>query len=281
MGAIFAAIETKNNMLEVSIKCHPLSYRVLYTHYGTDRIALTNHDPLFDTLTSSRPRHTCGVSRDGYTATIVFLLKDKIAANVQANAAAIADRLFREHKRMLCWYVAAQIRAGGKGNAKPAVQDWLWLHKVTEEDYATDAAYKLFQRFCWDFDKKNAQFSGQLRRKAAGILSRKTAANAKNIEELNPLIMKAKDITVELSINRFFSAYTATYTRIPAKLGKHVRIYMYVTQQSLTVREASKKLGISRNGIHHALKAMNLRIQQNAAFQDIMNTAVALPQEVS
>lgn len=280
MGAIFAVTdETKQKMLKVSIAVHPLTYRVITTHYGSNVIFLGNHDPLFDTLTSSRQRHTHGHSRDAYNSTLTFMLKDKIAANVQQHAAAIADRLFREHKRLMCWYVAAQIRALGKGQAKPAVQDWLNLHGITEDEYSSDAAYKLYQRFCWEFDKKNAQFSGRLRRKSSGVLSRKAATHANAVDAINPLVMRKKDMDIELAINRFFGEYSRVFSKMPAKLGKHVRIYMYVTQQGLTVREGSQKLGISRNGIHHALKAMNNRIQRNPTFQVIIDKAVALPQE--
>lgn len=265
-------------MQTVTVPVHPLSFAVLTTHYGYAPIHLANHDPMFDLLTGSRIRHTSSRSAI-FTSAVDFVLSDHVARHVQQYAGSISDRLYRHHKNMLCWYVVAQVRLRGKGGAKPAVSDWLSLHGVDEDAYSIESAYKLYQRFGWELEKKNATFSEQIKRKSAGILLRKAASYAKTEEPLKPLRMAMRDIEVELVTARFLSNYALCFQRVPVCLPKHARIYLYYTVQGLTEREIAAKMKLKHAGVHHALVSMRNRIRLNHTVSRLIDDALALPEK--
>lgn len=264
-------------MQTVSVPCHPLSLAVLQSHYGTGPIYLANHDQIFDLLTGCRIRHTSSKS-NLFTESVDFVLSDQVARHVQEFATAVAVRLYRHHKHLLCWYVVAQVRLKGKGGAKPAVSDWLALHGVDEDAYSIDSAYKLYQRFGWDLEKKNDRFSVQIKRKAAGVLLRKTQSRANSEIPLQPYQYSLKDIDIELIAARFLSSFETCFSRTPVCLPKHVRIYLYNQVQGLTEREVATKLHLKHTGVHHALVSMRTRISINPTVSRLLQDALALPQ---
>lgn len=264
-------------MLTVCIPCHPLTRRVLLAHYGGEPVIAPNHDILFDILSTAPLRKSVHRNRAAMTSTISFSLADPIAIIVQRNAHTIAERLFRQHKNMMCWYAAAQVRAKGKGYARPAIADWLSLHDVDENEYGVDTAYKCFQRFGWIFDEKNARFSGQVRQKAAAKLSAKRSTRAKTVLPLEPLKMRLSDIEVELVVSRFLTQYNQTFSRMPYKLAQHARVCAYIKIQGLSIRSAAEKLSIGKPGAEHAVRSMRQRMERNPTVKRLWEQSFALP----
>ena len=274
-GAIFA--ETHNMLLSVVLPVHPLSLKVLSAHHGASPIFLNNHDPLFDLFTGSRCRRSSGPIRDRFTADLTFVVSEDIARHIQANSATISDRLFRYHKEMLCWYVTAMVHAKGKGCARPAINQWMTLHGISEDDYSTESFYKVWQRFGWEFSKKNPQFSEQMRARKGGVLLEKKRRLAKNIQPIERLKIRQQDVEVELAISRFLTSYQNCFRRIPVKLPKHTRLYMYKEMQGLTEREVAVKCNASPGAAHHAMQAMRNRIQKSITVRTLLEESIALP----
>lgn len=267
------------SMLVVNIPCHPLSKKVLLAQYGTEPITLDNHDPLFDILNSSLLRPPAVKNREHYTAQISFALDDRIAEHVNRHAHQIGHRLLRYHKPMLCWFVMGCFRAKGKGAVWAAIEDFLRIHEVDEDEYPTETAYKLFQRQGWKFQEKSPRFSVRTRDKAGVFVNRKKAVRAKLAAPLQPLTISMKDIEVELAVARFLGAYSRCFRRAPASLPKHARVYTYVSLQALTIREAAEKLGMKPTGVQYCLQSIRNRMKKNPTVARLMDESIALPAE--
>lgn len=261
----------------VSIPCHPLSRKVLLAQYGEEPITLRNHDPLFDILTATRVRNTTAKAREAFRATIAFALDDRIAAHVNENSLQVGMRLFRYHKPMLYWFVLGVYRSRGKGVVWGAIEEFLRLHDVDEDEYSTETAHKLFQRFGWNFDEKNARFSGRLRDNPGVKMSRKKRVRAKLCKPIQPLTIGMKDIEVELAIGRFLVTYSQCFRRTPGYLPKHARVYTYITMQKLSVRDAAQKLSMTRTGVQNCLTSFRARLRRNPTVARLMDEALALP----
>lgn len=266
-------------MLTVTIPCHPLSRKMLLAQYGAEPITLDNHDPLFDMLTAPRVRPIVAKSKSALSAEITFALDDNIAAHVSRHAIQVGQRLFRHHKPMLCWFVLGCYRARGKGVVWGAIEDFLALHDVEEDDYSTETAHKLFQRFGWNFDKKNGHFSGRMREKPGVKMSRKKRVRAKICKPIQPLTITMKDIEVELAIGRFLVSYSRCFRRTPGYLPKHARVYTYITMQHLSIRDAAAKLSMSRTGVQNCLTSFRARMRRNPTVARLMEESIALPAE--
>lgn len=264
-------------MLQVAIPCHPMSRKVLLAQYGAEPITLENQDPLFDVLTSSRIRPTAVKNRAALSSQITFALDDRIAQYVENNGLQIGHRLFRHHKPMLCWFVLGYFRAKGKGVVWGAIEEFLSIHEVDEDEYSTETAHKLFQRFRWNFDEKNARFSGRMRENPGVKMSRKKQRHAKTCKPVKPMTISMKDIEVELAIGRFLVNYSRCFSRTPDFLPKHARVYTYITMQKLSVRDAAQKLGMSRTGVQNALTSFRNRLNRNPTVSRLIEESIALP----
>lgn len=272
-GEVF---DINNNVMSVTIPLHPLSARVLSALYGSQGVVMSPTDPVFDLLSGKGPTLAATTARD-YVAPVNFFINEKLARHVCNHATPIAHRLFRYHKHQMCWYVASQVQARGKGFAKDAIYQWMQLHGITEDDYSSETLYKVFQRFGWNLEKKNIEIRERLRKKQEVVLSPKNRAKwGTRTARPKPNI---PDATVEMAVANFLAKYQNTFRRVPAKLPKHVRIYMYVELQQLSVRAAAKKLATSCNGVHTAARAMKQKIEKNLAIRSIFQECqTTLPQ---
>lgn len=271
-GEVF---DKTKNVMSVTIQIHPLSARVLASLYGSQGVVMCSTDPMFDLL-SARGQTLSATTTKEYTTPVEFLINEKLARYLSANPIAIAHRLFRYHKHLMCWYVATQVQVRGRGAAKAAIYDWMTLHNITEDDYSSETFYKVFQRFMWNLQKKNIEMSGRLRKKTAAVLSPKNRARWGTRTGRNT--PRLPDTEVEMAIANFLAKYQTTFRAVPRLLPKHVRIYMYVTAQGLSTRAAAKKLGYSANGVHTATRTMLQRIERNIAVRDMVREVLtALP----
>ncbi len=251
-----------------------MSRKVLLAQYGAEPIALKNHDPLFDLMSGARPRHSAGVRNEHLSASIQVVVSRTLARAISLSPHEIGWRLLRLHKQQLCWYAVSQVRLKGKGAAMPAIRDWLSLHEVDEEEYGLETAYKLWLRFGWDFDRKNAFFSARLRRKSEG---RKSAEHA----SFKPLELSRRatfdDVVLGLRARTFIEAYQERFTRVPQSLHKHITVYLVVHRQHLSQAAAAGKLNLTRYNVRTALAAIRRRAERNRAFAAMLEAALALP----
>lgn len=269
-------IDEESNMLAITISLHPLSATVLRAQYGADRIVFRNHDTTFDLITGMPQRRKApGTDTGPYKSQVTLVVTDSIARTVRDNQRTIADRLYRHHKELMCWYVASAVKMKGNRHAKAAIAEWFQMHGVSEDDFSMDAAYKSWQRFQWNFQKKNREFAVRLRDKAAGELSRKRERHAKAVKPVKAVQWGADERACELALARFLSSFDSNFKRMPVKLPRHARIYIYKVYGQLSVRQAAARLSITPNGVHHAVRALQSRMKANPTIQRLMDEAIA------
>lgn len=255
-----------------------MSRKVLLAQYGAEPIILDNHDPLFEIICT--PRNTSIRNKESLSTQITFSLNDETAAHLASRPVQVGLRLLKHHKLQLCWFVLGHVGAKGKGHAMPAVEKWLTLHDVDESEYGTDSAYKLFQRFGWNFDKKNRLFGGRLRGKPGAEMTAKKRARAKLARPVEAYTYTWSDIAVELAVSRFLAAYTECFRHLPKFLPTQARMYAYVKMQSLSTRDIARKLHRSQATVWGSLHSLQNRMHRNPTIARLMQEAIALPEKV-
>jgi hypothetical protein len=237
--------------------------------------AIKNGDPLFDIFTATSARKCNPVNLSEFSSTITVIMNDRAAQSVDRYSARIAQRLYRWHREQMCWYTVGCVAA--KAQAKASLANWLAANKVSEDDYSLDAAIKTWQRFGWDFDKKNAEKFGHLRRMSAPKVSKKTGRRAKSISPPQALAWKRSEVDAELVIGRFLAYYSETFRRVPRSLAQQAKCYTYIVYKQLSVRQAAARLGLKRSSTGYALKAMRTRMAKNPTVSRLMEQALDLP----
>lgn len=256
----------------LQIKVHALTRRVLLSELGhQEPFALPNHSLVFQAFNTQFRR--LGAERNQFTASVSFLLDERIADNAERSLHRIATWLFAMHKQQMCWFVQGQTSTG-KTTAKEAVKNWLDYYEVDEDEYSLDSAYKCWQRFGWNFQEKNPQFFGRLREKAARIPSEKTARRRARKTPPPGAVQEP-----EYAVARFLAAYSQTFRRVPKKLQTQARAYTYIVGCQLSVRQAAEKIGGGSSSTHYAMQAMCKRMQRNRTVATLMQEALALPIE--
>lgn len=253
-------------MLTVTIPCHPLSRAILISEHGDEPVVLDSHDFLFEVI-NSRITPDDLRSKTALTRYIELHINDRLAAHLAQYGQIAGIRLFKFHKQLLCRYADAQVRAKGKGHARPAIQEFLYLYGVDEEDYGLETAYKLYQRFCWEIQKKNPRFLERMRRKPGAVLFEK-----KN--DRGP----APDISADLVVARFMSSVHHLMKRSHRRLEKQCRAYIYIHVSRMTFRDAAALLDMPIGTVHYSCNAMHRRMLRNPRLTSLLAEALALPE---
>jgi len=257
------------HMLTVNIPCHPLSRAIMLSEYGNEPIVLDTHDILFEIINSRLTPDDLRKRPTALTTFVEITVGDRLASHL-ANYGQIAGaRLYKFHKHLLCRYADAQVRTRGKGQARPAIQEFLNLYQVEEDAYGLETAYKLYQRFCWEIQKKNAGFLERMRRKPGAILSEKRATAKTGENHYN--------LVAELAVTNFMVSVRARLKRHHKRLEKQARAYIYVELAGLSVRQAADVMKIPPSTVHHCLGAMRRLCRKNATYNRLLDEALALP----
>jgi hypothetical protein len=150
-------------MQQIILPCHPLTRRVLIAEYGQEPILLPNRDLLFSLINTTPLRSRVSHERafEVLTSTISLQVHDRLAARLKNSWDAAGFLLLKFHKDAACRYVSTMYGLGQ--DARPALQDWLKRHSVEEDDYSLDSAYKMWQRWIWDFSGKNKEYIARTR----------------------------------------------------------------------------------------------------------------------
>jgi hypothetical protein len=266
-------------MLIVTLPVHPLTRRVLLKEYGAEPITMGDHDFLFSQLTSAKLRDRTIRSAEVLSARITLCVHDALALHLNklSNARAAGATLFRLHKEMLVRYADAVTRTKGKGAARPAIEQWLSLYDVDEDEYSTDTAYKLWQRWNWKLKEKNPHFAGQLRGKSGVKVSGKKGVRAKKARPLEPLKMTLSEMQIEAAAARFTTLVQSCFRRPPFRIAKQARIYYYMVYGQLSCRQAAGKLGHPRTTCDDAKRSIERRAAKNPTLRRLLEEA-ALPE---
>lgn len=255
-------------MLTVTIPVHPLSRAIILAEHGPEPVVLDSHDILFEII-NTRITPDDLRNKSGLTQFIELTVNDRLAAHLGEYGLIAGLRLFKFHKYMMCRYADAQVRARGKGHGRPALQEFLNLYNVEEDAYGLETAYKLYQRFCWEIQKKNTGFFAQMRRKPGAILCEKKKAET-----------PAFDLSAELAVSRFMAAVQIRMKRHHRSLEKQVRAYIYTDVLHLSVRQVAGQMGIPFGNVAYCARMMRLRITKNPTYARLIEESLALPEPV-
>jgi hypothetical protein len=253
-------------MLTVTIPVHPLSRAIILAEHGPEPVVLDSHDILFEII-NTRITPDDLRNKSGLTEFIELTVNDRLAAHLAEYGLIAGLRLFRFHKYLMCRYADAQVRARGKGHGRPALQEFLNLYHIEEDAYGLETAYKLYQRFCWEIQKKNAGFFARMRRKPGVVLCEK-----------NKMEKSSPSLPAELAVARFMSAVQIRMKRHHRSLEKQVRAYIYTHHFGLSVREAANKLCIPFGGAAYCARVMHRRISKNPTYARLLEESLALPE---
>jgi len=258
----------------LSIPVHPLSRRVLLCEYGAEPLIIPNHDFAFRLLTSSPIQNRARRNAQKLTARISLYVDEQIARHVESHLQNVGLNILSFHFQTLCRFADAALQLQGSGNVKAAIEHWLSIHQVDENEYAADTAYKLWQRHSWNLQEKNAHFFGRSRVKSAGKMSKKLRVHANRPSALNPAKMTIPQIEAELAAARFTAAISACFRRPPKKIVCQARIYYYMVECGMSCRDVAALLGIPKSTAAHARRSIEQRAAQNRTVAKLLEEAL-------
>lgn len=266
-------------MRQVSIPVHPLTRRVLLCEYGAEPFTFNNHDFLFKLLTAAPIRDRAIRNAEKLSARITLFVDDALARHIESRTRSIGMTLMSYHMQTLCRYADGALHMRGRGHVKESIEQWLLLHRVDENEYAAETAYKLWQRHGWKIQEKNSVFFGQWRGKSAPKMSKKTAAHANFESAPQTLRLRLSEVGVELAASKFVQALETCYRRPPHRIRDHARIYFYAKHGGLSCREIAARLGVKKSTANYAIRTIERRAGQNNTIYKLLQEAlpIALP----
>ena len=250
--------------------------------FGSEPISFPNHDFYFRLLTSSPLRIRAQRNAKKLTAWIHLIVDEPLALHIEHNQLSVGLTLLSFHFQILCRFADSALQIRGKGHVKAAIEQWLLMHQVDENEYGADTAYKLWQRHSWKIEEKNSVFFGQSRGKSARIMSKKSMFCANPPKVFNPLILRLQEIEVELAASRFVAAMVTCFRRPPKKIGIHARMYYYMEFAGFSCRDIAARFGVAKSTANYAHQSIERRARNNRTFSKLLQEALpcALPQRM-
>jgi len=237
---------------------------VLLAEYGSEPIRVAAHDILFSMLTHTRLRTRLKGSHiaDTFRASITLDIHDALAAHIEARWEQVGSHLFRWHKDQMCRHAATVVRLGGY--ARPALAEWLRLHDVDEEEYSLETAYKLWQRFGWNFSgAKKPDFFARTSGKPGAQVGKNRRPHPNPVFTVPP-----RDI--EAAAARLEETAAACLRAVPKSLRRHAHLYYYTVAQGLSQRVAAARLGIRRESVRYACRTLRNWSDTDPAFSRML-----------
>ncbi len=258
-----------NTAMIIEIKVHPMSKRILEAEYGAQPLSISRHDILFSYL-CFRPmddRMSYHRARLFLTSRILIDVNDKLAYHIARDLDRIGLTLFKLHKDLMCRHAAAAVQNGQV--ARKAILAWLEMHGIEEDEFGLETAYKKWQRFQWQLEKKNMEFSSHFRYKTAVKV-------AKKMEAKMPLIMQLGIIEIELKLSTFIECLKENI-KVPKAFNGHARCYLYVVIGKMSARKAASLLGIHRSNVDYGVKVVKAWAAKNRMVAHCLAQISALP----
>lgn len=259
-------------MKDVALKVSPLSRKVLLSEYGYEQpIVIRNKDLMYKILTSAplKERSNITSSIPFLTDTICIAIHSDVANWLFTRPYHPGALLYQLHKELMCRYALAAVRRNGE--AWKAIQEWLYLHDIEEEDYGMEAAYKCWQRWNKKFLKKNPQFFSRIKQKPS-------AKSAKNEADFIRVKMAMPQCEIEAALERFLIDLEVRMRRVPKRLPAHARAWFYKEYGGLSEREVSSIIGMHRASVGYGHRSMQNWIDTNPKIARALAQVTGLPQ---
>jgi hypothetical protein len=206
-----------------------------------------------------------------------------LGKHLQKHGRSAALNLLSYHYQLLCRFGDAALQLQGKGGVKPAIEKWLAMYNVDENEYSAETAYKLWQRYCWDLEKKNGHFFARSRGKAAAALRKNRVAKVLHKSEAPTVYIRPTRMEVEIAASKFVEEYKSYFRGACKKLHRHAFLYLYTHIAGISSRKAAAELNVPARTVMYVCKVMQTRAQKNPLMAQLLEQAkqYALPNVIN
>lgn len=268
-------------MVSFILPVHPLTKRMLLCEYGTEPIVFPSHDYASKILKTAPRRATTQARGDKLTCTLHLFVDIEIARHLSEHATMVGLNFLAYHQNLLCRFGDAGFHLTGRGGVKPAIERFLTIYDVSEDEYSSETAYKLWQRFSWSLQKKNGLFFAHSRAKSAAAMGEKIQTSpARFPARKNPAPLPDMNKVVE-SLAAFLSEYQSVFKTAHLCVGRLARVWLYTRAARTSCRASAIALNISRRKAQYAVEATERRMRANPRLAIMLYLALqrALPNE--
>lgn len=252
--------------MKVEIPVHPVSKKILMKDYGS-RDMLATKDVFYSILYLRRPASPNSYKKykQQLTESVELDINEKLAKRVENQPLDIGWFLWQLHADQMIKFVYAQHLSGE--SAKQAFRNFYELHDIDEDDYASDTAYKRWQRYIKNekIEEKTDLFVLQ---SECSVLSSGQQNHASVIKPTKNEIHVLIGRTLTNGIFMFFKSNG----EINVSLFKHLFVYAYVVYGRRDSKKEKKELAES---VGRSMRNITYSINQ---FSNLMDTYPYLEQ---
>ncbi len=262
----------------VTVPVHPLSRRILNHLYVKHPIQVGKYDTLFVVLSSQRSERIANTrAKILLPEKVTFDVHGRLARHMQLRSNSVGFALLKFHKELIHQHVVSVLYENRKASAWDTIKGYLDAHGVTEDDYPMETAYKNWQRFGWDFSKKNGQKSGHLRRKT-GVKSRATYVEKKGLPQYKGHGYPASPVYSPEKLDKFtkiiFDSINCKFKSLPLKFHNWLQYYIYVNVGQHSNRTAAKTLNVKKQSVERGKKNIITRCEKSPLFARLLADAL-------
>jgi len=259
----------------VSIPVHNLSRRILIAENKTEPIQVGKHDTLFVILSSLRgERIPITRAVEVLHAEVTFDLHPRLARYVAAKPYSIGFAILKYHKEIIHQHVASVLDYNPKASAWAVLKDYLDHFGINEDDYPMETAYKNWQRFGWNFQKKNGQKRSHLRRKTAVNIGKVATPKKHYYQGPRPCtpVMEAPELDAIAATAA--AALSTSLKGLPDRFPFWVQYYTYIRVGKHSKRTAAKTLSVAPQTVYRGYCNIRTRAESSQLFATLLNDAL-------
>lgn len=238
----------------VSVPVHPLSIKILTRHTPMP-ISINKYDTLFVVLSSQRSERISTVrGKILLPCVVTFDVHSRLARHISQHPTRIGFAILKYHKEMLHRHVVGVLTENPKASAWDAIKQYLDTYGITEDDYPLETAYKNWQRFGWNFSKKNRQKAGQFSRKTGvkssdNLIPKKGEKKHAGRSGAQPVF---SDLELDQLSEQIFFQVNTLFKDLPKRFAFWVQSYVYIYVGKHSCRSAARTLCTNRQTIYRS-----------------------------
>lgn len=235
---------------------------MLIVQHGVEPIRPSRNDLLFNMLTHHRPAAPSRLVslRAILTATISVMVSDGVAEQFARNAFSVGRYIFLHHIHSMLVFVEAQHAAGVP--ALTAMKTWYAKHDLDEDCFALDSAYKRWQRYEWEKEKKTDIFL----KNACAV---RHGAFQKSESPIRVRFPATPSACTAASV-RFCDLVGAVLRRVPARMCLHGEFFFHAVVGEIKTDELARRKKVSRSTVYYGIAAIRREMDINPAFRSMV-----------
>lgn len=248
-------------MIIIKLPINRLSRCMLLAEYGIEPLHLSSHDLLFQQLCYKRVVHKNNFNRleRSLNSHIEICVNNSLAKRIKIHGEQLGYHLYAFHRRIMMNYIEAQTAVGVK--ARYALQNFYMEYGITEDDFDQDTAYKYWQRH-----KKQKQLKIIWTKKQATVV-----LNYKKVKATETISIPLDDETINLIIEKFQVVYIGQVKNPPARILKHLSIYLKSELGCKRISYISAREKLPRSSIYYAVNKIKIYLSTDHLIRESLN----------